>query len=76
VPSIPVNLKALPVNHPLRNRPLGEMYVEYRWNVGKGGTWRECKPTFGVAKCTFNQLGPVWTTWDDWRIIVVDTSVN
>jgi hypothetical protein len=63
-----IYLASLPVDDPLRNKPLGSFQrVEYRWVGGK--TFRECKPTFGIARCTYNQLGPVWTTWDEWRIL-------
>lgn len=27
----------------------------------KGKDWREVKPTFGIAKNTYNELGPSWT---------------
>lgn len=67
-----VDLKALPVDHILRNTPLRELgLVEYSWIGGK--TWREFKPTFNAAGCTFNQLGLVWTQSDNWRVSLISS---
>jgi len=47
----------LPCDHPYRNRPLAGCW--YRWV--KGGPWRAILPSFGIAKATYNDLGPQWT---------------
>jgi len=51
----------LPKEHPDRNRPLSGCF--YRSRTGK--VWHEIKPTFGIADNTFNELGTVWTDFDD-----------
>lgn len=59
-------LNDLPPDHPDRCRPL--LGARYRWRLGK--TWREVKPSYGVATNCFNDLGSAWTdndvfTFDD-----------
>ena len=59
-------LHELPPEHPDRNRPLAG--VRYRWR-GSKGAWSEVKPTFRIARNTYNELGPAWVehdhfTWD------------
>lgn len=61
-----INLKELPKEHPLRDRLLGEIKAEYQLVDSK--MWCEVRPSFNIAKKTFNQLSPVWTTWDQWRV--------
>ena len=51
-------LNELPENHSLRNRPLAGCW--YRELHG-GKTWRQIKPTYGIAGNTYNDLGPAWT---------------
>ena len=55
----PDELHTLPAGHPLRSRPLAGCW--YRWT--EGTAWREVMPSFGIAKCTYDQLGPSWTTY-------------
>jgi hypothetical protein len=59
------DLGALPHDHPLRNSPLVEMRAHYRHRGTKA--WREVKHTFGIARCTFNQLARCWTDHDEWK---------
>lgn len=61
-------LHELPVDHPDRNRPLARCF--YRWREAK--TWREVKPTFGIAKKTYNDLGPSWTDFDVFAFEIAD----
>lgn len=61
-----VLLPELAPNDPLRNRSLAEIGAEYRHKAGK--TWRRVLPTYRIARCTFNQLGPAWTENDVWRV--------
>ena len=56
------DIKSLPVEHPIRNTPLGKIEAEYR----VGTAWRKCLPSFGIAKVTYNQLGEVWAQ-HEWR---------
>jgi hypothetical protein len=58
-------LNDLPPDHQLRNTPLIEIGAFYLCNNAK--VWREVFPAFGIAKCTYNQLGEVWTRWDRWK---------
>ena len=63
-------LASLPVDHPLRNTPLGEIDAKYKW-VGAAD-----KPGFRTVRvgapkligCTYNQLGPSWTDHDIWYV--------
>lgn len=59
------DLKALPYDHAARNSPLAVIGAEYRFEGTK--TWFDVKPSFGIAKNTFNQLGPAWTNKHEWR---------
>jgi len=59
-------LNDLPINHELRNKPLIEIGAEYQIKDSK--MWNKVMPAFGIAKKTFNDLAPVWTTWDIWRV--------
>lgn len=61
-----VYLQELPADHPLRNRPLIEIGAYYQLTT-KGAMWAEIKPTFGIANCTFNQLGEVWIKHHIWK---------
>ena len=58
-------LSELPYDHPLRNTPLIEINAEYQIRDSK--IWAKVTPPYGIAKKTYNELGPVWTTWDKWR---------
>lgn len=58
-------LNDLPANDPHRNTPLIEIGAFYQDSDMKG--WREIFPNFGIAKKTFNQLGPVWLMATKWK---------
>ena len=49
----------------MRNVPLIVIGAYYKSHEDKG--WREVFPSFGIAKNTFNELSPVWTTWDTFK---------
>lgn len=59
------DLKALPVEHSLRNAPLADIGAEYQWE--KGGPWKRVFRSFRIAGSTFNSLGTVWTNGWNWR---------
>lgn len=61
-----INLKELPVDHKLRNTPLGQIHAEYQ--LIQSVMWNEVRPSFYIARVTFNQLSEVWTKWDQWRV--------
>lgn len=61
-----VDLGALPVEHPLRNRPLVDIGAWYQLTP-KGAMWHEVKPAFGIARRTYNELGEVWTNHHVWK---------
>lgn len=61
-------LAALPHDHSLRNAPLIEIGAEYRWCGGRvASSWRPVRDVFTIAKNSYNELGPAWTTHDEWR---------
>jgi hypothetical protein len=53
-------LDMLPADHPDRNKPLVGCW--YKWREGKA--WNQIKMTYGIAKNTYNQLGPAWAAND------------
>ena len=61
-------LNNLPIEHKLRNTPLGEIDAKYRWKkASENAQWRTVK--VGAPKLvnfTFNQLGEAWTESDWW----------
>lgn len=61
-------LESLPEGHAYRNTPLASLGAVYR-PVGSS-VWRRVLPTYGIAGCTFNQLGEPWRRWDEWRVEV------
>lgn len=61
-----VSLKALPISHALRNRPLAEIGARYS-NVNGTGKWTTVTAAFGIAKCTFNDLGQAWKENNLWQ---------
>lgn len=52
-------------DHPLRNRPLGEIRAECRNR--QSTSWRLVE-SWGIKKATFNQLHPVWTDNNEFRV--------
>lgn len=52
-----IYLHDLPTNHTMRNTALAGCW--YRWTKGK--EWRQVKPNYGIARATYNDLGPAWT---------------
>jgi hypothetical protein len=60
-----IYLNDLPPEHSLRNAPLIKIGAFYLACGSK--VWREVFPAFGIAKCTYNELGDVWTKWDKWK---------
>lgn len=54
----------LPVDHPLRNKPLAGSFYRYAGTT----RWREVFPAFGIATVTYNDLGPVWVEGKEWRL--------
>jgi hypothetical protein len=55
-----VILKDLPVDHPLRNKPLAGFFYYARGSK----IAREVFPAFGIAKVCYNDLSDVWTKYD------------
>lgn len=66
-----MNLAELPIDHKLRNTPLGQINAFYRQAGTK--TYFEVFPSFNIAKKTFNQLGEVWTNNQEW---IADEKTN
>jgi hypothetical protein len=60
------SLSALPISHPLRNRPLAEIGARYS-NVHGNGRWTTVTPAFGIAKTTYNDLGQTWKENNLWQ---------
>jgi hypothetical protein len=61
----PLNLATLPVEHLLRNLPLGEIAAEQCLKFDH--KWRKLGPSLAIRSATYNQLGPAWTDTADWR---------
>lgn len=60
-------LDHLPQDHPKRNRSLLELGAEYRLKTDKNDTpWHSLK-RFHAARKTFNQLGPEWSDFAEFR---------
>jgi hypothetical protein len=55
-------LNDLPADHPLRNKPLFDLGVMYRWKHSQA--WLPIGAKFGIGKKTFNQLSSVWVSND------------
>lgn len=62
-----IYLADLPIDHELRNKSLIEIGAEYQIKDSK--VWAKVMPAYGIAKKSYNQLGPVWTTWDKWKCV-------
>lgn len=61
-------LSALPFDHPLRNTPLAKIGASYQWvNTKLPEEWHRVRPSFTIAKNTFNELGATWTESYRWR---------
>ena len=58
-----LDLSTLPIEHPLRNWPLGDIDAEYSL---QGQKWKPVK-TWRLAKASYNELGPVWHINQEWR---------
>ena len=63
-----VYLKPLPTEHELRNRPL----VGAFYHAAGGKFSREVFPSYGIAKKTYNDLGPAWTDSEEFYFNVDD----
>ena len=61
-----VSLPALPIDHPLRNRPLAEIGARYSNKHGLG-TWTTVKRSFGIARTAFNDLSSTWRDNNLWQ---------
>lgn len=57
-------LNDLPRQHPLRNRPLGEIKAECRNRQSKALVNMQA---WNISKATFNQLATVWTDNNEFR---------
>jgi hypothetical protein len=62
-------LNDLPLEHPLRNTPLGEINAKYKWKkASETAPWLEVKVGAPkLATFTYNQLGETWTNSDWWK---------
>lgn len=65
----PVSLPALPISHPLRNKPLAEIGAQYS-NIHGAGKWTTVTAGFGIAKATFNDLTGTWIENNLWRAFI------
>lgn len=63
-------LNDLPNDHPLRNKPLGEINAKYRWKGASDKVqWRTVQVgSPKLVNFTYNQLGPSWTDSDWWCV--------
>lgn len=58
-----IDLKSLPPEHPLRNRPLAQIGAEYSWRRPGYREWRrDCGPE------TFNEIFYSHGAWLEWRV--------
>ena len=62
-----IDLQALPVEHPLRNQPLGKIGAEMRNNLKN-----DCRSvaTWKIAGKTLNQLESSWLDCNQWRAMI------
>jgi hypothetical protein len=65
------DLKRLPTEHPLRNRPLREIKAECRNILQR--RWLSVA-TLAIGAKTFNELDPIWFECDEWRVIIRPSS--
>lgn len=60
-----MNLADLPKEHPLRNLPLLEIKAQFKQKILKN--WKDVTPNMNISKNCYNDLGTVWTDYDEWR---------
>lgn len=58
-------LHELPIDHPARNTPLAQIGAEVRNLTSQ--QWRDLK-TWRIGRSTYNELGPVWTECNQFRV--------
>ena len=63
-------LSDLEHEHPLRNTPLLIIGAKFKQKALKN--WKDVTPNMNISKNTFNELGDVWTNWDDWGVLEHD----
>lgn len=63
-----ITLSELPVDHPLRNRPLVGMFYYPLGSLAKA----EVMPAYAIAKVCYNDLGPTWTNTERFVYIEAD----
>jgi hypothetical protein len=63
-----VYLKPLPPEHELRNCPLEGAF----YHATDGKFSREVFPSYGIAKKTYNDLGPAWTGSEEFYFEIRD----
>lgn len=63
-------LNNLPIEHELRNTPLGQINAKYRWKKASDMVqWRTVQVgSPKLVNFTFNQLGSAWTESDWWIV--------
>ncbi len=59
------NPEELPIDHLLRNTPLGQLDIQRRNLMCK--TWASVA-RWKIAKCTFNELRGPWRVHNEWRV--------
>lgn len=64
-------LHTLPVEHPLRTTPMGEIGAQVR-NLQQSA-WRDLA-TWYIARVTFNQLGTAWTETNEFRARLITST--
>lgn len=60
-------LGELDSGHPLRNAPLASIAAAFRYLDQPKGRWHIIQPHWKIANCCFNDLGPTWTEFVEWR---------
>ena len=63
-----IYLKSLAPEHKLRNCPLEGAF----YHATNGKTSREVFLTYGIAKKTYNDLGPTWTDGEEFYFEIAD----
>lgn len=58
-------LHELPPEHELRNAPLIRIGAQQKLHANQ--RWLPLGPTFRIATCSYNDLGPAWTATAVWR---------
>ena len=68
------DLRLLPRTHPLRNLPLADISAE---TMMPPAGWRRIDKRWGIARNTFNELGPVLVDNEsEWRCPVPSADVG